>query len=146
MGYHFWIFVITASYIANLANIYIANEKIRLGISTIDDANTQSANVCVMTGGGNFKSNTGVGRCFDCYNSGTPYDIANLTYASAQLVSINSGDSSTHPLNAPRHRPPPPTNFCQFTLTELMNDRGHTLQTTPRTFFWASTTDLAGGP
>ena len=92
MGYHFWIFVITASYIANLANIYIANEKIRIGIATIDEANTQSANVCVMTGGGAFSSNTGLGRCFDCYNSGTPYDIANLTYASAQLVSINSGD------------------------------------------------------
>ena len=96
MGYHFWIFVITASYIANLANIYISNEKIRVGIATIDDANTQSANVCVMTGGGAFNTNNGQGRCFDCYISGTPYDIANLTYASTQLVSVNSGDTLLH--------------------------------------------------
>ena len=159
MGYHFWIFVITASYIANLANIYISNEKIRVGIATIDDANTQSANVCVMTGGGAFNTNNGQGRCFDCYISGTPYDIANLTYASTQLVSVNSGDILLHTFAIIIVLPPtlPSPNTLPFAGSHRLIDRSNDClknirasyrisQTTLQKFSTASTTDLVRVP
>lgn len=66
IAFSYFVYVMLATYIANLANLYIDNMHPEIPITSIDDANLQNSAICALNGASAW--------CTDCASySGTPY-------------------------------------------------------------------------
>jgi Ligand-gated ion channel len=85
LGYSIFVFIMIASYSANLANILIKAQQLNSPFQSIDDADAKSSLLCALTGPNTW--------CMDCTEGdATPIAVVQALYPRIEFHNVDSSD------------------------------------------------------